>query len=210
MPNQRSVIRTNPTQGSIKEVQLRVLTFQELWIAYPTGNPYDDPSGDYGNQCAIRMSVVFHRIGSDMKSFSQRLVKPRPGKPTLGRILIDGKATATRAYELAEWLQNRPFAGVSAAENITGLDWQSKINGRTGIIFFYGYWRQEGDSQSDLSGGHIDLWNRDTLTPSAESFLRFRVGVPSIPNPLWWLRGRSDNIYSDLGKSRQILFWEVQ
>ncbi|BCG01298.1 hypothetical protein PPGU19_058660 [Paraburkholderia sp. PGU19] len=153
MPNQRSVIRTNPTPGSIKEVQLRVLTFQELWISYPTGNPYDDPSGDYGNQCAIRMSEVFHRIGSDMKSFSQKLVKPMPGKPTLGRILIDGKATATRAYELAEWLQNRPFAGVSAAENITGPDWQSKIKLRTGIIFFYGYWRQEGDSQNDLSGG---------------------------------------------------------
>ncbi|MFM0224794.1 hypothetical protein PQR32_22730 [Paraburkholderia dipogonis] len=45
-------------------------------------------------------------------------------------------------------------------------------------MFFYGYWRQDGDSGVDLSGDHIDLWNKDTLTPSAESFLRFRVGVP--------------------------------
>jgi hypothetical protein len=84
------------------------------------------------------------------------------------------------------------------------------LKGRTGIVFFYGYWRQDGDSGDDLSGGHIDLWNKDTLTPSAESFLRFRIGVPRIPNPISWLRGQSDNIYSDLGKSRQILFWEVQ
>lgn len=210
MPNRKVIVRTNSTRDSIREVQLSVLNFQELWDAYPSGDPYADPNGNYGNQCAIRMSETFHRVGSDMKSFSQKLVKPMPGKPTLGRIVLDGKATATRAYELAEWLQQRPFAGVSAAENVTGSDWQSKIRGRTGIVFFYGYWRQDGDSDGDLSGGHIDLWNRNTLTPSAESFMRFRVGVPRIPNPLPWLRGRNDNIYSDLGKSKQILFWEVQ
>jgi hypothetical protein len=210
MPNRKTVARTNTTANSVKEVQLKAVTFQELWHNYPSGNPYDDSNGNFGNQCAIRMSVTFHRVGSEMKSFSQKLVQPMPRKATLGRIILDGKATATRAYELAEWLQQKPFAGVSTAENITGPDWQNQIKGRTGIVFFYGYWRQDGDSGDDLSGGHIDLWNKDTLTPSAESFLRFRIGVPRIPNPISWLRGQSDNIYSDLGKSRQILFWEVQ
>ncbi|TDN61201.1 type VI secretion system amidase effector protein Tae4 [Paraburkholderia sp. BL10I2N1] len=210
MPNKKTVVGTNSTPGSIKEVQLRAITFQELWDNYPSGNPYNDPTGEYENQCAIRMSVTFHRIGSEMKSFSQKVIKPMPGKKDLGRLILDGKPTAARAYELAEWLKLRPFAGLPPPENVAGPDWQSKVHGRTGIIYFFGYWRQEGDSADQLSGGHIDLWNRDTLTPSAESYLRFRVGISQIPNPLSWLRGRSDNVYSDLGKSKQILFWEIR
>ena len=135
------------------------------------------------------MSVTFHAIGSSMKSFSQKVLKPMPGKQTLGRLVLNRKATATRAYELAEWLKLRPFLGVGKPENITGQDWQNKIKGRTGIIYFFGYWRQEGDSADALSGGHIDLWNKDTLTPSAVSFWRFRIGVPSMINPLDYLRG---------------------
>jgi hypothetical protein len=141
MPNRKTVARTNTTANSVKEVQLKAVTFQELWDNYPSGNPYDDSNGNFGNQCAIRMSVTFHRVESEMKSFSQKLVQPMPRKATLGRIILDGKATATRAYELAEWLQQKPFAGVSTAENITGPDWQNQIKGRTGIVFFYGYWR---------------------------------------------------------------------
>jgi hypothetical protein len=210
MPNKSTVVRTNQTPNSVKEVQLRALSFQELWGAYPSDDPYDDPSGNYENQCAIRMSVTFHKVGSEMRSFSQKLIKPMPGKETLGRILIAGKPTATRAYELAQWLQLRPFAGFSAAENITGPDWRSKVQGRTGIIFFHGYWRHDGDLADNLSGGHIDLWNKDTLTPSLQSFMRFRLRLSQAPNPLSWLRGRRENFYSDLSKSKQILFWEVK
>jgi hypothetical protein len=164
MPNKKTVVKTNSTPDSIKVVDLKALTFQELWDNYPSGNPYDDPTGAYKNQCAIRMSVTFHRVGSEMKSFSQKLVKPMPGKPTLGRILLDGKPTATRAYELAEWLRLQPLAGLPNAQDITGADWESKVKGRTGIVFFYGYWRQDGDSSDNLSGGHIDLWNGTRLT----------------------------------------------
>ncbi|NPT47772.1 hypothetical protein GNZ12_42070 [Paraburkholderia sp. 1N] len=210
MPNKPTVVRTNATPGSIKVVELRVLTFHQLWDNYPSGDPYDDPTGEYKNQCAIRMSVTFHRVGVEMRSFSQKLVKPMPGRDPLGRLMLDGRPTATRAYELAEWLKLRPIAGLHAPENVTGADWQSKVKGRTGIIFFYGYWRQDGDSADQLSGGHIDLWNKDTLTPSAESFLRFRVGIAQIANPLSWVRGRQDNVYSDLGKSKTILFFDVK
>ncbi|KAE8761060.1 MULTISPECIES: type VI secretion system amidase effector protein Tae4 [Paraburkholderia] len=207
MPNKKTVVRTNSTPGSIKVVELRVLTFQELWDNFPSGNPYNDPTGEYKNQCAIRMSVTFHRIGSEMKSFSQKLVKPMPGKPTLGRILLDGKPTATRAYELAEWLRLRPFAGLPNAEDITGGDWESKVKGRTGIIFFYGYWRQEGDSQDNLSGGHIDLWNGTRLTISGPidsiATLGRRFGLNSLASGFPFG-------FSDLRQSKQILFWAMK
>lgn len=210
MPNPPTKVRTNSTPLSEKVVKLKAMTFQQLWNAYPKEDPYDDQTGEYQNQCAIRMSVTFHAIGSSMKSFSQKVLKPMPRKQTLGRLVLNGKATATRAYELAEWLKLRPLPGLGKLESITGQDWQNKIKGRTGIIYFFGYWRQEGDSADVLSGGHIDLWNRDTLTPSAVSFWRFRIGVPSMINPLDYLRGRRGNWYSDLADSKEILFWEIE
>ena len=39
MPNKPTVVRTNSTPGSIKVVELKVLTFQELWDNYPSGDP---------------------------------------------------------------------------------------------------------------------------------------------------------------------------
>lgn len=209
MPNPSTKVRTNDTPKSKKSVQLQALSFQELWNAYPNKDPYDDRTGDYENQCAIRMSVTFHSIGSDMKSFSQNVLKPMPGKKTLGRLKLGGKATATRAYELAEWLKLRPFLGLGKPENITGPNWQDKIKNRTGIIYFFGYWRQDGDSADALSGGHIDLWNKDTLTPSFASFWRFRLGQRTFPDLLSRLRGGNENVISDLAKSKEILFWEV-
>jgi len=77
------------------------------------------------------------------------------------------------------------------------------VDGRTGIIFFYGYWRQDGDSPNRLSGGHIDLWNGSRLTSNGvlgaiETFARFTLNM------------RTGSGYSDLGKSKEILFWEVK
>jgi len=210
MPNKAIKVRTNSTANSTKPVELQTISFQEMWNSYPKTAPYDDPTGQYENQCAIRMSVTFHKVGSDMKSFSQKVVKPMPGKQQLGRLILGGKPTATRAYELAEWLKLQPFAGLGKPEDITGKGWESKVTGRTGIIYFFGYWRQDGDSSDNLSGGHIDLWNKDTLTPNWASFLRFRIGMSSMPNPFSWLRGRRDNAFSDLANSKEVLFWEVK
>jgi hypothetical protein len=94
MPNKPTVVRTNSTPGSVKVVELKVLTFGDLWDNYPIGNPYDNPA--YNDQCAIRMSVTFHRVGIEMKSFSEKLIKPLSGQKSIGRIILDGKATATR------------------------------------------------------------------------------------------------------------------
>jgi hypothetical protein len=200
MPNKQTVVRTNNTLGSIKEVPLKVVTFAELWASYPSGNPYDNPK--YKNQCAIRLSVTLHRVGIEMKSFSSRLVRPSSGQPSIGRIMLDGKATATRADEMGQWLKLQPFVGLPKAENITGPDWQEKIKGRSGIVQFSKYWTREGESAESASGGHIDLWNGSKLTsPSisgaVDTFMRFTLGISSA-----W--------YSDLGRSRQILFWEIK
>ena len=89
---QKQLVRTNPVKQSICKVSVPPVTFAQLWDNYVTGNPYDDPTGAYANQCAIRMSATLHRIGIEMKSFSQKLVKPAPGKASLGRILLDGKS----------------------------------------------------------------------------------------------------------------------
>lgn len=205
MPNKKTVVRTNSTPNSIKEVPLKALTFQELWDAYPSGNPYDNSV--YTDQCAIRMSVTFHRVGIEMKSFSQKLIKPLSGQPTIGRILLDGKATATRAEELGEWLQLRPIAALPLAENITGPDWESKVEGRTGIIQFSRYWTRRGEGAADASGGHIDLWNGKRLTissaPDSVATISRMFGYQS------FAPGTSFG-WSDLRNSKQILFWEIR
>ncbi|TCG06608.1 hypothetical protein BZM27_25230 [Paraburkholderia steynii] len=195
MPNPKTVVRTNSTPGSIHVVQLMVVPFQELWKNYPTGNPYNNP--DYKDQCAIRMSVMFHRVGIEMKSFSANLVKPLSGQASIGRVILDGKATATRANELGEWLKLQPFAGLGKAENVTGADWLSRVKGRTGIIMFDGYWTRDGESDSAASGGHIDLWNGEKLTGfGTGARVSWNIVIPGV--------------WSDFRRSKTILFFPIK
>ncbi|MDS0857370.1 type VI secretion system amidase effector protein Tae4 [Burkholderia pseudomultivorans] len=205
MPNRPTTIRTNTTPDSIKGVQLMAITFKELWDAYPSGNPYENPA--YTNQCAIRMSVAFHRVGIEMKSFSSRLIKPLGGQPSIGRILLDGKATATRANELGAWLELQPFAGLGRGENITGRAWEAKIKGRTGIVMFDGYWTRAGERAENASGGHIDLWNGTRLTISSPINALAAIGRQLGRRSF---RPGSAMGWSDLGNSNRILFWEVR
>jgi len=204
----KHTVITNITPGSQVCLHIEAITFKQLWDNYVTGDPYDDPDGEYKNQCAIRMSATFHRVGIAMKSFSKKVVKPMPGKKTIGRILLDGKPTATRASELAEWLKLVPFCGLPGQpEDITGPDWERKIKGRTGIIFFGEYWTRPGEVAGNASGGHIDLWSGSRLTISGffDSFAaigRFFGAQSLIPG--------TDFGWSDLRKSKQILFWEVK
>ena len=205
MPNQKTTVRTNATPRSIMDVQLKVVSFRELWNSYPSGDPYDNLA--YSDQCAIRMSVTFHRVGIDMRSFSTKLVHPLSGQPTIGRIVLDGKATATRADELGEWLMLRPFAGLPQSEDITGSDWESKVQGRTGIIQFSRYWTREGENVTNASGGHIDLWTGARLTISSApdavaTISRYFGGQSFFPGTNFG--------WSDLRNSKQILFWEIR
>ncbi|WP_186106952.1 type VI secretion system amidase effector protein Tae4 [Burkholderia gladioli] len=202
-------ITSNDVPNSQKRVVVPAITFQELWNSFPSGDPYDDPA--YTNQCAIRISVMLHRVGVDMKSFNAKTVRPMTGTMTIGRILLDGKPTATRAEELGTWLQLQPFAGLPKAEKITGADCASKIRGRTGIIQFSGYWARNGETSSGATGGHIDLWNGSRLTVSGfwsgfATWGRY-LGISSFRQQASVFPRAA---YSDLAGAKQILFREIK
>jgi Type VI secretion system (T6SS), amidase effector protein 4 len=198
---QQDKVRTNAVKNSVCKIDIPAVKFADLWDNYVTGDPYKpgpDDKADYSNQCAIRMSATLHKVGIEMKSFSEKTVKPMPGKKTIGRILLNRKPTATRAQELAEWLKLQPFCGLpKQPENITGKDWVSKVKGRTGIIMFDGYWTRDGESSAAASGGHIDLWNGEKLTG-------FGTGIRVTWNIV--IRG----IWSDFRSSKTILFFPIQ
>lgn len=185
--------------------------FAAMWRGYPEGQPSDERWDDdvvahgvllahkgdlkYPDQCAIKVSVALHAAGVDMQRYA--------GAATA----IDGKRAALRAVELAAWLERQSFCGLPLSLRVTGADWQERIAERTGIIYFANYWRRSGESKP--SGDHIDLWNRSTLSPSLESFFRFRLGIERMPNPLDLLRGRPGNWYSNLDEATEILFWQI-
>jgi hypothetical protein len=209
---QHARVRTNTIKDSICKIDVPVVKFSDLWENYVTGAPFKpapDDKADYSNQCALRMSATFHKVGIRMLSFSQKTVKPMPGAQALGRVIMDGFPAAVRAYELGEWLKLQPFCGLpKQPENITGKDWESKVKGRTGIIMFHAYWTRDTDSTGQASGGHIDLWNGKRLTiAGAEDFIAVAgrwIGIHSAHIP-----GTSIG-YSDLRNAKLILFWEVK
>ncbi|ENX39723.1 type VI secretion system amidase effector protein Tae4 [Acinetobacter courvalinii] len=206
--NQTATVKTNPKRGSVAScsmVGIAPVTFKELWANYVEGAPYkvrgSIPKG-FENQCAIRMSATLHKVGVKMSTFSQNYIKPEGNAPTLGRILLDGKATATRANEMSKWLETRPVCGIGPAQNITGSNWKDKVKGKTRIIFFGDYWPRDGESSDAASGGHIDLWNGSSMTPNIASTLRFTLGINSLN--LYFYR------LSDLNQAKKIMFFEVR
>ena len=124
MPNKKTVITTNSTPHSVKEVPLTALTFEELWGAYPK---FDPCSGHYEDQCAARLGVSL--LGCGIKGISFKGA----------RCSVDHPGHMLRAAEVADWLHRRPFAGCPAAASFTPKTWDADIKGRTGIVFFDGY-----------------------------------------------------------------------
>jgi hypothetical protein len=171
------------------------LTFDKLWQGYPSSKPYVDKSGDppkgFENQCAIKVSVALQAAGVDMKSFRGAAVS------------VDDKRLAIRAEELAAWLKTQHLIGLPLKpENVTGKEWQNKIKGRKGIVFFASYWARPGEARN-ASGDHIDLWNGSRLTMSGVegtlvTIARFGLGMDSSPR------------HSNLGNATSILFWEIR
>ncbi len=171
-----------------------VVSFSKLWAGYPGDKPYRDAKGDvpagYENQCAIKVSVALHAAGAELRGFAGASVP------------IAGKRVAVRAAELAQWLRLTAIPGIKLpAVAITGADWQQKAKGKTGIVYFADYWLRPGEKSP--TGDHIDLWNGSRLTASGlegtvVTVLRFGLGIDSGPG------------FSDLGKSSQILLWEIQ
>jgi hypothetical protein len=167
--------------------------------------------GTYRNEfCAIPASVPLikgtsaltsnglcrnaHGAGVETKSFRGTSVSS------------NGKKAAVVATQLASWLDMQPFCGLpKSSTRITGKDRQSKISGKTGIIYFENYWKRPGETKA-ASGDHIDLWNGSSLPPNPPHILR-RLGLESIR----WLPGPlSDYNFSDLANSTKILFWEIK
>lgn len=201
MPNRKTIVRTNSTPNSIKEVHLKVVTFAELWAGYPRLEPCIDPSTGkpaFEDECAIRLGACLAEVGITNKSFKGEKCWFH-GHPSSHML---------RAKQVAEWLHRRPFAGCPAAESVTGKDWQDKVKGRTGIIFFGSYWRRTL-KEKDPTGDHIDLWNADRLTPGTQTTLRFDVGISRVWNPLSVIGIGPENLFSNLADAKQILFWEI-
>ncbi|SHN43238.1 Type VI secretion system (T6SS), amidase effector protein 4 [Duganella sacchari] len=208
---QQAPVKTNPVKDSVCKVDVPAVKFTDLWSNYVKGAPYKPApadKGDYSNQCALRLSATFHKVGIKMLSFSQKNVRPMPGAQVLGRVILDGQAAAVRAYELGEWLKLQPFCGLpQKPENITGKDWEAKVKDRTGIIMFHAYWTRSGEAPANASGGHIDLWNGSRLTVSGfwDAFATFgrQIGVNE------FFPGTEFG-FSDLRNSKTILFWEIK
>jgi len=212
---QHALVRTNTIKDSVCKIDVPAVKFDDLWSNYVTGSPYkpaSDDKGDYSNQCALRMSATFHKVGIKMLSFSQKSVKPMPGAKVLGRVMMDGYPAAVRAYELGEWLKLQPFCGLPQnPEVLQGKGWEKSVKGRRGIIMFHAYWTRRGEAPANASGGHIDLWNGKRLTISG-----FADGFATIGRYFGFESARqgatvlSDWSYSDLGNSKTIWFWEIK
>lgn len=173
------------------------IKFANLWGRYPNTQPYVDPETDeppagYENQCAIKVSVALQNAGIDMKTFVGATVR-----------LGDKRRVSVRAEELARWLKKQPASsGLAKPLAITGLKWDEKIKGKTGIVYFANYWKRPGETERP-TGDHIDLWNGSRLTNNgllgtAQTFARFTLGLHSGPG------------YSDLRNASEILFWELK
>ncbi|MDP9648415.1 T6SS effector amidase Tae4 family protein [Paraburkholderia strydomiana] len=202
MPNRKTLVRTNSTPNSVKEVQLNGVTFAALWSAYPHSDPCTDPSTGkpaFEDECAIRFGTCLANVGITNKSFKGEKCWFHGHPPS----------HMLRAKEVAEWLQRRPFAGCPVPVPITGTGWQDRVKGKTGVIFFGSYWRRNLKDK-DPTGDHIDLWNVDSLTPSSETTLRFTFGINKVWNPLSVLGVGPENLYSNLADSKTILFWEIK
>lgn len=208
---QHAVVKTNTVKDSVCKIDVPPVKFADLLSNYVTGSPYKpapNDKGDYSNQCALRMSATFHRVGIKMLSFSQKSVKPMPGTAVLGRVIMDGYPAAVRAYELGEWLELQPFCGLpQKSQLLTSKTWEAEVKGRTGIIMFHAYWTRSGEVSANASGGHIDLWDGSSLTISGfwDGFatLGRRAGINEFfPGTRFG--------FSDLRNSKKILFWEIK
>lgn len=197
----RTTVRTNAVRDSVCRVGIEPVRFATLWAAYPDAPPYVDaktgkPPKGYENQCAIKVSAVLHRAGVMLRSFKGASVD------------LSGQRAAIRAEDLAAWLAKQPFCGLpSRPENVTGAKWHRQIRRRTGILYFANYWLRPTDRPEHPTGDHIDLWNGSRLTASGivgslvttARYLGLRSFFPQSPVG-----------YSDLGRSKAILFWEIQ
>lgn len=182
---QQAKVDTNNTRNSVCRIPASAVQFSDVWNAYPSVDPCDakDARGEklFKNQCAIRVSYALKESGVTFKSYPSR---------RKCWVHLDADHVLA-AKELADWLELQPFVGCRKSEDVTGADWRSKVEARTGIICFEDYYAPSGGS----GGDHIDLWNGTRMTPLLSGLrARFNIVLPNL---------------SDLRKSRRIRFFAV-
>ena len=169
-------------------------SFDELWSNYPSDelvhiNPANGKDF-FSNHCAINVSECLIKSGVSLKGFK--------GTKCYG---TNCKSVhAIRAQELADFLKIvKKFSVVE----LTGENFEEHVGGKTGIIFFKDYWqrpREKGTSRR--TGDHIDLWNKNELASIGLIMTYMRRWAPEF----------SENYLdmSDLRKSKQVLFFEIE
>lgn len=172
-----------PAQTSLR------FTFNQLWELFqhkPCVDPKtDEPPKGFDNQCAMQVGFTLERVGVSLHKYRGARC---PFASNRGGMVAS-------AQGLADWLKTKPFPGCPDAEKYTGQTIFSKIQDRTGIVFFADYWRRDPDKQA-RTGDHIDLWNGSRLT-AFTSWFRVHLGLS-------W-----DGRMSDYRLARTALFWHI-
>lgn len=165
--------------------------FKEIWNNFPETdlikarcqNKQATMSSPFGNYCAIMLSDALIQSGVSTVSAS---VKKCWGHSGMKHILL--------AEEMANWLNKAHFSWLGKVQKVSPDSFQDDLDGKTGIIFFKDYWQRGNESFPNRSGDHIDLWNKDKITSG---------GMTS--RAIYEFFG----VVSDLNKSKDVWFWEV-
>ncbi|MFP3921607.1 MAG: T6SS effector amidase Tae4 family protein [Dichotomicrobium sp.] len=167
-----------------------MVKFSDLWDAHPTNNGIQAPCRTNGvsnfvNQCAIRLGVCLRDAGVE------------PGRVNGAKTCNWARNTGhngadmhfIRAKELGNALAAARIEGMASTYKLSNpADFANELDGRTGIIFFNGYWWRTTDTTRP-TGDHIDLWNG------------WRTSAKMLLPWFGWLGGYD--------KSGEIWFWEV-
>jgi hypothetical protein len=167
-----------------------MIRFDDLWKHHPTNNGVQAPCktggvSNFANQCAIRMGVCLEAAGVTPAQMGS--AKTCNWARNTGHVL--GNMHYIRAREVALSLRAARIPGLGTTDIVQNPgNFASELNGRTGIIFFNGYWWRTEDTVRP-TGDHIDLWNG------------WRTTAKMLLPWFGWLGGYE--------KSNEIWFWEV-
>jgi hypothetical protein len=169
-----------------------MLKFKTLWDNYPDleeikkrcFNKQNNSGMPFENYCSILMSECMIKSGIQLNRCNGSKCWSHSGSKHI-----------LRAEELANWLRTSAPSEFGQKEDISPSEFQTKLSGRTGVVFFKDYWQRKNESFEGRSGDHIDLWRHNRITGAS-----------------MWYRSVIEflGFVSDLNKSRNIWFWEVK
>jgi hypothetical protein len=198
MPNETLQVKTNVTPKSKINHVINMIYFEQLWNTYPDDDIIHNAEyGDdiFDNHCAIHLSHTLYLNGILLKGYKGARCWGCP--QTNGQ----GGIHAIRAQELADYLEDQPFAGCPKPIRLTGATFLENVRGKKGIIFFKDYWRRVGEK--DYTGDHIDLWDGNLLEFASNGWHTtwFRLNFPDICENYFGI--------SNFTRSSSVLFWEI-